>query len=206
MAEQLFFQQSIRQKGFNKRINFYWINSAWRLCLKSGTIHLLFPLIKLPIFSSWCRLKFWIQWYSNTFNLLNIRMMLNKCIIQWFRFNVTIYSHAFYNEVFLFTLLPKNWENSQDYSLDRIKMTEWIWPKLVNMTKKLTKNVNFLNMTENIINITATTNNNGLICPKIVGESFGHVLILTFIGVKFFRSNSNQFLVILIQSSELASK
>ena len=32
----------------------------------------------------------------------------------------------------------------EGYSLDWIKMAEWIWPKLVNMTKKLTTmNVNF---------------------------------------------------------------
>ena len=36
----------------------------------------------------------------------------------------------------------------EGYSLDRIKMTEWIWPKLVNMTEKLTTmNVNMVNLT-----------------------------------------------------------
>ena len=35
--------------------------------------------------------------------------------------------------------------NLEGYSLDRIKMTEWIWPKSVNMT-------------ENFINITTTPN------------------------------------------------
>ena len=79
----------------------------------------------------------------------------------------------------------------EGYSLDWSKMTEWIWPKLVNMIKKLTTtNVNFLNMTKSY-------------CSSV--RSFSHVPILTFVGVKFFRSNSNRFLVILIWSSELAS-
>ena len=49
----------------------------------------------------------------------------------------------------------------EGYSLDQIKMTEWIWPKLVSMTEKLTTtNINMVNMTKNIINITTTTNIN----------------------------------------------
>ena len=56
----------------------------------------------------------------------------------------------------------------EGYSLDRIKMTKWIWPKSVNMTEKLTRtNINMVNMTKNIINITTTTNINGWIWPKI---------------------------------------
>ena len=34
-------------------------------------------------------LKFPIQWFKNILNLLNISMMLNKCIIRWFWFDVT---------------------------------------------------------------------------------------------------------------------
>ena len=49
-----------------------------------------------------------------------------------------------------------------------IHLTEWIWLKLVNMTEKLTiTNVNMVNMTENVITITTTTNVNGWIWPKI---------------------------------------
>ena len=61
----------------------------------------------------------------------------------------------------------------EGYSLDQIKMTEWIWPKLVNMTKKFTTtNINMVNMTKNIINIDTTKNINGWIWPKI------HCLVL----------------------------
>ena len=77
---------------------------------------------------------------------------------------------------------------NEGYSLDWIKMTEWIWPKLVNMTENLTTtNINMVNLTENILNITTTTTS------------------LRFVVVNFFRSNSNQFLAISIRSSELAS-
>ena len=44
-----------------------------------------------------------------------------------------------------------NCYQKEGYSLDQIKMTEWIWLKSVNMTKKLTKtNVNMVNLVENI--------------------------------------------------------
>ena len=47
-------------------------------------------------------------------------------------------------------------------------MTEWIWLKTVNMTKKVTTmNVNMVNMTKNIINITTKTNVKGRVWPKI---------------------------------------
>ena len=39
-------------------------------------------------------LNFWIQWYLNFLNLWNISTMLNKCIIQWFLFNVTTSSRS----------------------------------------------------------------------------------------------------------------
>ena len=57
--------------------------------------------------------------------------------------------------------IKRNKEKKEGYSLDRNKMTEWIWPKSVNMIKKLTTtNINMVNMTKNIINITTTTNIN----------------------------------------------
>ena len=34
-------------------------------------------------------LKFWIWWCSNILNLFNISMILNKCIIRWFRSSLT---------------------------------------------------------------------------------------------------------------------
>ena len=75
----------------------------------------------------------------------------------------------------------------QGYSIDRIKMTEWICPKLVNMTEKLTTtNVNMVNLTENIINITTTTNINGWIWPNIsifgqIQLYFCHIHTLMFV-------------------------
>ena len=37
----------------------------------------------------------------------------------------------------------------EEYSLARIKMTEWIWPKFLNMIKEFTPaNINMVNMTE----------------------------------------------------------
>ena len=70
--------------------NLNWINSARHLCLQSGSGDLFFPILKKTCFLKLTLLlKFWIQWYSNILNLLNILMMLNKCIFQWFWFNAT---------------------------------------------------------------------------------------------------------------------
>ena len=72
-----------------------------------------------------------------------------------------------------FKQLPRNkWrvnlEIKEGYSLDRIKMNEWIWAKLVKMTEKLTTtNIYMVNMTKNIIKITTTKNINGWIWQKI---------------------------------------
>ena len=78
----------------------------------------------------------------------------------------------------------------EEYSLDQFILTEWIWPKFVNMTKKLTMtNINMVNMTE----------------KYIFNIFFGHVQRLRFVGVNIFWSCSYQNSVILIWSSELAS-
>ena len=52
---------------------------------------LIFSALKQTCFlKSMLSLNFPIQWYSNIFNLLNILMILIKCILRWFSFNVTI--------------------------------------------------------------------------------------------------------------------
>ena len=54
------------------------------------------------------------------------------------------------------------------YSLDWIKITKWIWPKTVNMTKKLTRtNINIVNLTKIIINTTTMMNPSVWIWPKV---------------------------------------
>ena len=51
---------------------------------------LIFSLLKKSCFLRLTLLlKFWIQWYLNILNWLKILMMLNKCIIWWFLFDVT---------------------------------------------------------------------------------------------------------------------
>ena len=88
----------------------------------------------------------------------------------------------------------------EDYSLDRIKMTKWIWPKFVNMTGKFAStNINMMNMTKKKI-LWSCSMVNVRRC-----EFFSHVPILMFVGLKIFWSYSNHNLVILIWSCELAS-
>ena len=58
-------------------------------------------------------LNFPIQWYLNILNYLNILMMLNKILIQWFWADVTIQSlKFFYHTVFLlfYKFLRLAWE------------------------------------------------------------------------------------------------
>ena len=56
----------------------------------------------------------------------------------------------------------------EGYSLDQIKMTEWIWPKTVNMMEKLTTtNTIMVSLTEIIINITTMMNLSVWIWPKV---------------------------------------
>ena len=75
--------------------------------------------------------------------------------------------------------LWENWKGRWEKIISSprvIHLTESRWPKLVNMTKKLTMtNVNMVNLTENIINITTTTNVNGWIWPKLIFWSYSPV-------------------------------
>ena len=67
--------------------NFYWINSARRLCLlfvyKAVAVTYFFSLKKSCFLKLVLLVNFWIQWYSNFLNLLNISMMLNKSKIMF---------------------------------------------------------------------------------------------------------------------------
>ena len=72
------------------------------------------------------------------------------------------------------------------------------------------RDVNVLKKTKDLMLITSL-NPTSLWCfspdPIIVGvANFGQIQKIRFVVVKIFRSNSNQFLVILIRSSKLASK
>ena len=113
------------------------------------------------------------------------------CLKKWY---------AKSKKYFCFLVINNNGQVVEGYSLDRIKMTEWIWPKSVNMTEKLTTtNVNMVNLTENIT-FQSCSKVNVRRCVKF--RSSSNVKVCCY---QFFRSNSNCFLVILIRSSELAS-
>ena len=74
-----------------------WKQTIWEQNKSMETTHRInFSALKKTCFlKSMLLLKILIQWHSNIFNILNIWMMLNKCIIQWFWLNVTIWSPIF---------------------------------------------------------------------------------------------------------------
>ena len=112
--------------------------------------------------------------------------------------NITLYTCA--TSIFVKKL---SW-NEEGYSLDRIKITEWIWPK------------SFFGLIHPFMFVIVVI----LIIFSIFGQIqlfFSPIHPLMFVVVKFwsssnikvhcchfFWSNSNRFLVILIRSSELA--
>ena len=81
--------------SFHCYINkFYWISSAWLICLQSGSIHLFFPHLTSLFFLSQC-------YYQNSHSMLfikEIKKIVIKIIFRWYlnRYYLMILSRFYF--------------------------------------------------------------------------------------------------------------
>ena len=96
----------------------------------------------------------WIPWVPPCHPLRGVPEDLN--------IKITLVSMWYKNQIDELNLkLLKDDKNYEEYSLDRIKMSKWIWPKFLNMTEKLTTTNN------KILYIMTSTNLIVWIWPKL---------------------------------------
>ena len=119
------FTNPVFQKVFTNN-TFYCMTSLFTKRERS----LIFSALQKTYFlKSMFLLNFSIKWYSNIFNLLNILMMLNKFIIQWFSINVTTRSQNNLNGKSIFQIykLQTLFLNANNYISHRVNQKNSRW-------------------------------------------------------------------------------